>query len=201
MTPFIVAEVSKTWINGQAANPITPPLCASFEHIIERNRQRGYRLHSFQLHRIMARPDEMNETIIAVFERSESPQDVAAVDPPGDSSTGTPPPRVNPPRPCGCTDNDLCLHGLPAIIGTDVPVTHRGEYLGISREQYHAPRRCQGTYPVPLSRDEPFPVTYRCVLVEGHSGEHCGDGEIQAKHPRDAEPIPPSMKTSGGLTE
>jgi hypothetical protein len=67
VTPFIVAEVSKTWINGQSARPAL--LAEQFELVIETNRQRGYRLHSFQLHRMMTSLSAMNETIIAVFER------------------------------------------------------------------------------------------------------------------------------------
>ncbi len=64
---FIVAEVSKNWIDG---SPLTPGLlCNAFESVIESNRQRGYRLHSFELHRLMTGINSMNETIIAVFER------------------------------------------------------------------------------------------------------------------------------------
>lgn len=68
---FIVAEISKTWVNG---NSPTPLLCEQFEMVIEHNRTRGYRLHSFQLHRLIVSrysdqsDDQMNETIIAVFE-------------------------------------------------------------------------------------------------------------------------------------
>lgn len=68
-TPFIVAEVSKNWINGQSATSDPRILAQLFEAIIEHNRLRGYRLHSFELHRCMTRPDELNETIIAVFEQ------------------------------------------------------------------------------------------------------------------------------------
>ncbi len=71
-TPFIVAEVSKSWIDGQPVST-TPLLAESFEFIIETNRQRGYRLHSFQLHRLMASINQMNETILAVFERTGGP--------------------------------------------------------------------------------------------------------------------------------
>lgn len=35
--------------------------------------------------------------------------------------------------------------------------------------------RCEGRYPVPMKRDEPFDVTYRCGLHQGHLGE-CGSG-------------------------
>jgi len=71
---FIVAEVSKNWIDGRAGgSPLL--LCELFERVIATNLARGYRLHSFQLHRVIVRagdnlhaPD-LNETIIAVFER------------------------------------------------------------------------------------------------------------------------------------
>lgn len=33
--------------------------------------------------------------------------------------------------------------------------------------------RCDKRYPVPMPRDEPFPVTYRCALMVGHQGP-CG---------------------------
>lgn len=72
MTPFIVAELSKNWIDGVALvdNGL---LCQLFEQCIEHNRQRGYRLHSFQLHRMMTGERELNETIIAVFEQEHQP--------------------------------------------------------------------------------------------------------------------------------
>jgi hypothetical protein len=66
--PFIVAEVSKSWVNGLPANGSPFVLAELFEQVIEHNRQRGYRLHSFDVHRLMTRPDELNETLIAVFE-------------------------------------------------------------------------------------------------------------------------------------
>lgn len=37
------------------------------------------------------------------------------------------------------------------------------------------PTRCEGRYPVPQtspSREEPFPVTYRCAMPKGHDGPH-----------------------------
>lgn len=68
---FIVAEMSKNWLAGDEVTPGSGLLCQQFERIIAHNLQRGYRLHSFQLHRLMCNPDEMNETIIAVFERIE----------------------------------------------------------------------------------------------------------------------------------
>lgn len=85
MTPFIVAEISKTWINGEPADPSTPLLCQSFELAIEVNRLRGYRLHSFQLHALMIdraddnHDDQLVETIIAVFEAVTLPQPAPAV--------------------------------------------------------------------------------------------------------------------------
>lgn len=66
---FIVAEISQNWQDGVAIAG-TPPICVQFEHVIAVNLRRGYRLHSFQLHRLLIEPDGMNETIIAVFERN-----------------------------------------------------------------------------------------------------------------------------------
>lgn len=65
---FIVAEVSKNWAGG----PQTSPLLANrFEEVINTNLERGYRLHSFKLDRVFT-GHELNETIIAVFEREGS---------------------------------------------------------------------------------------------------------------------------------
>ncbi len=72
MTPFIVAEISKSWIDGKPVSN-TKFIAESFEYVIETNRQRGYRLHSFQLHRLMVSITQMNETIVAVFERVGEP--------------------------------------------------------------------------------------------------------------------------------
>lgn len=47
-----------------------------------------------------------------------------------------------------------------------------------------APERCEGRYPVPQTappRDEPFPVTYRCGLPNGHGGPH-GDTQVDGNH-------------------
>lgn len=70
MTPFIVAEVSKSWIDGKPVDTTFNSLADAFEYLIETNRKRGYRLHSFQVHRLMTRPDELNETLVAVFEHT-----------------------------------------------------------------------------------------------------------------------------------
>lgn len=71
MNQFIVAEISKNWMNGLSRSPRL--LGELFESVIEHNRQRGYRLYSFRLDRKMLRVDELNETIIAVFERTDGP--------------------------------------------------------------------------------------------------------------------------------
>lgn len=68
---FIVAEVSKNWLNGQPFRPDTPTVSQGFGQAINLNYERGYRLHSFTLHRLMIDKEQMNETIIAVFERRE----------------------------------------------------------------------------------------------------------------------------------
>jgi hypothetical protein len=67
-TPFIVAELSKNWIDGKGVIG-TPILAVQFEHVLNINDERGYRLHSFQIHRHSPAPDQLNETLIAVFER------------------------------------------------------------------------------------------------------------------------------------
>lgn len=69
---FIVGEVSKNWTGGKE-DFATGPLCQQFENVIEVNRVRGYRLHSFQVHRLMV-GSCMNETVIAVFERVSADQ-------------------------------------------------------------------------------------------------------------------------------
>lgn len=70
---FIVAEVSKNWIDGRELHPGSGLLAQRFEHVINHNDARGYRLLTFQIHRAMTGPDELNETIIAVFERVAEP--------------------------------------------------------------------------------------------------------------------------------
>ena len=83
---FIVAEISKTWINGHSLTEGL--LCQHFERVLAVNHARGYRLHSFQLHQFMASratdaggDDQLVETIIAVFERVAPPPSADAVDP------------------------------------------------------------------------------------------------------------------------
>jgi len=66
---FIVAEVSKNW--HREREPAGPVLCQWFEEVIAVNRQRGYVLHQFALSQVMVSPDEMTETIIAVFRREQ----------------------------------------------------------------------------------------------------------------------------------
>lgn len=70
--PFIVAEVSTNWPKPW---PVPRPeyIGHKFEQVIEHNRRRGYRLVTFDVSRVMQSADEMNETIIAVFEKVEEP--------------------------------------------------------------------------------------------------------------------------------
>lgn len=68
---FIVAEISKNWIGGQEATPGSGLLAQQFERVLAVNALRGYRLLEFHVHRQMVAPDELNETIIAVFERED----------------------------------------------------------------------------------------------------------------------------------
>lgn len=71
-TPFLVAEISKNWINGQPVNDDPRLLAQIFEAEIDGHRHRGYRLHSFQLHQLhreKAGQAQLVETIVAVFEQ------------------------------------------------------------------------------------------------------------------------------------
>ena len=70
--PFIVGEVSCSYVNGLPISDVAP-IARSFERLVNHNHQRGYRLVTFSLHRMMTRPDELNETIMAVFERCPAP--------------------------------------------------------------------------------------------------------------------------------
>jgi hypothetical protein len=72
MSRFIVAEVSKNWVEGEPFLPETELIANQFEMVIQRNLERGYKLHSFSLHRLLISPTEMNETIVAVFEKEMS---------------------------------------------------------------------------------------------------------------------------------
>lgn len=90
MQAFIVAELSKNWIDGYS---LTDELLAeTFERVIGVNRDRGYVLHSFQLHRLIVADGKLNETIIAVFQQAiDRPPSADASDPyaadPGTPST------------------------------------------------------------------------------------------------------------------
>jgi hypothetical protein len=68
--PFIVAEISKNW--GDGPTPSRKEfLGRTFEEVILTNKTRGYRLHSWKLSRIAVDPTQLNETIVAVFEKEE----------------------------------------------------------------------------------------------------------------------------------
>ena len=74
--PMIVAEISKNYIDGE---PVVEAFLAEhFEEVILRNHARGYRLHSWKLSRVVVHEGsiegsitEVNETIIAVFEKAQ----------------------------------------------------------------------------------------------------------------------------------
>jgi hypothetical protein len=84
--PFIVGEITKNYVDGQ---PVGSPQLLSmlFEQMIEHNRLKGYRLHTWQLHRLYRRVHvevpgttsgrvlqealALEETIIAVFEKAD----------------------------------------------------------------------------------------------------------------------------------
>lgn len=70
---FIVAEISKNW--PEEDMPGGPRFLGQrFEAVINRNWARGYSLHSWHVNRIWRSADELNETIIAVFEWKEHHQ-------------------------------------------------------------------------------------------------------------------------------
>lgn len=71
MKTAIVAEVSKNWRNGVEALSGSGPLSEQFEQVVNFNISRGYRLLSFHVNRMMVSPDEMNETLIAVFVKAK----------------------------------------------------------------------------------------------------------------------------------
>jgi hypothetical protein len=66
---FVVAEVSKNWEGNQPVVQGGQLISQSFEQIINHWDKRGYKLHSFSLHRLTTGTNFLNETIIAVFER------------------------------------------------------------------------------------------------------------------------------------
>lgn len=72
-TPFLVAEITKNWINGQSVEGDDPRRLADvFETTLLEQFHRGYHLHSFQLHQLhreKAGQAQLVETIVAVFER------------------------------------------------------------------------------------------------------------------------------------
>lgn len=68
---FIVAEISKNWIDGLSVSGDARPIGAVFEVVIGNNLANGYVLHQFQLHQMMTGPTSLMETIIAVFKLNE----------------------------------------------------------------------------------------------------------------------------------
>jgi DNA-directed RNA polymerase specialized sigma24 family protein len=76
---FIVAEISKNWPeeNTEDTRHMRRHLGERFEDAINNNLERGYRLHSWRLHRWSPEPDLLNETIVAVFEKDGQAEDQA----------------------------------------------------------------------------------------------------------------------------
>lgn len=64
---YVVAEVSKSWIDGTPIDKKSPLVSKALEEFCDYWSKRGYRLHSFRLSRV-ATDRHLNETIIAVFE-------------------------------------------------------------------------------------------------------------------------------------
>lgn len=67
--PFIVGEVSKNWPEGAGEQAFPRLLSERFEVVIETNRRRGYKLHSWALNTTPSASGVI-ETIIAVFQRA-----------------------------------------------------------------------------------------------------------------------------------
>lgn len=70
---FIVAEISHQWKNGLPNDDLSSRqnfVSQKFEAVINRNLERGYALHSFQLHQVRLGEDGLLETIVAVFQKS-----------------------------------------------------------------------------------------------------------------------------------
>lgn len=55
--------------------------------------------------------------------------------------------------------------------------------------------RCEGRYDAPMPREEPFQVTYRCLLPTGHAGP-CGHSET----PETAAAVDPHVTSPGTPT-
>lgn len=70
MSPFIVAEVSKVW-SGRDKDHSTlrgsDLISGRFALVIQTNFDRGYDLHDWRLSSVATGPDEVTETIVAIF--------------------------------------------------------------------------------------------------------------------------------------
>lgn len=73
MQRFIVGEVTCNWQNGTLVEPSLGLMCQRFENLIAVNLDRGYVLHSFNLHQLAEGYSRMHETIVAVFELVGTP--------------------------------------------------------------------------------------------------------------------------------
>ena len=64
---MIVAEISKNW----PAARLDESIATLFEHVISRNRERGYKLHSWEFRQLRTDEHAFVETIIAVFAKDD----------------------------------------------------------------------------------------------------------------------------------
>lgn len=70
MEKFIVAEITKNWIYE---TPVAGLISNLFEGVINRNYERGYKLHDWRLNQVYTNDGyTFTETIIAVFEKIDS---------------------------------------------------------------------------------------------------------------------------------
>jgi hypothetical protein len=69
---YLVGEVTKTWDDGE--EPDLTLVSEMFQQLINDQLGNGYRLHSWQLSRVMNGIQSINETIVAVFQKADTEQ-------------------------------------------------------------------------------------------------------------------------------
>lgn len=72
MDKFIVAEISKSWKEG---DKVADLLSYKFETVINHNEERGYRLSDWKLSQV-CNGDIFTETIIAIFQKKDQTSNI-----------------------------------------------------------------------------------------------------------------------------
>lgn len=70
---YIVSEISKNWRRDQDGEPIS----MLFADVLEHNAAKGYVMVEFRFDRVVLSPDEINETLIVVFQHESHLEDRA----------------------------------------------------------------------------------------------------------------------------